>query len=66
MLFTLDASPIFNSFDFTMCNPPFYASQAELEKLASEKEFSPHAVRKLFFPACILALNHVAHPSQAG
>ena len=27
-----------------MCNPPFYSSQAEIEQLAENKDFAPHAV----------------------
>ena len=27
-----------------MCNPPFYSSREEIEKSATEKEFSPSAV----------------------
>lgn len=27
-----------------MCNPPFYSSQAEIEQLAGDKDFAPHAV----------------------
>lgn len=27
-----------------MCNPPFYASEAEIHELAAEKDFSPHSV----------------------
>lgn len=30
--------------DFTMCNPPFYASHQEVLASASAKEFAPHAV----------------------
>ena len=39
-------SPLLGSdtFDFTMCNPPFYSSREEMEKSAAEKEFSPSAV----------------------
>ncbi|KDQ17001.1 hypothetical protein BOTBODRAFT_30380 [Botryobasidium botryosum FD-172 SS1] len=36
----LDQQP----FDFTMCNPPFYASKEEIALLAGAKEFDPHAV----------------------
>ncbi|KAL7412224.1 ribosomal RNA large subunit methyltransferase F-like protein [Mrakia frigida] len=49
---TTKADPIFlpfrldpdASFDFTMCNPPFYSSEAEILELASNKMFTPHAV----------------------
>lgn len=33
-----------DTFDFTMCNPPFYSSREEIEKSTTEKEFSPSAV----------------------
>jgi 23S rRNA A1618 N6-methylase RlmF len=33
-----------DTFDFTMCNPPFYSSREEIEKSTAEKEFSPSAV----------------------
>ncbi|TFK22029.1 hypothetical protein FA15DRAFT_644769 [Coprinopsis marcescibilis] len=32
------------SFDFTMCNPPFYSSQTEIERLKGEKEGLPSQV----------------------
>ena len=35
---------VFFSFDFTMCNPPFYSSADEIENLAKEKATSPNAV----------------------
>jgi 16S rRNA G1207 methylase RsmC len=38
-------------FDFVMCNPPFYASEAEMSQLAESREFSPHAVKMLFIYA---------------
>lgn len=31
-----------------MCNPPFYSSEAEIFQLASNKQFTPHAVRPSF------------------
>ena len=31
--------------DFTLCNPPFYSSAAEIDALAAEKDHSPLAVR---------------------
>ena len=34
-------------FDFSMCNPPFYASTAEATQAAAAKEFLPNAVRLL-------------------
>ena len=34
----------FFSFEFTMCNPPFYSSPEEVAKSASEKDSAPHAV----------------------
>lgn len=39
-------SPLLGSdtFDFTMCNPPFYSNREEIEKSTAEKEFSPSAV----------------------
>lgn len=39
-------SPLLGSdtFDFMMCNPPFYSSKEEIEKSKREKEFSPSAV----------------------
>jgi 23S rRNA A1618 N6-methylase RlmF len=33
-----------DTFDFTMCNPPFYSSREEIEKSTAEKELSPSAV----------------------
>ena len=33
-----------SSFEFTMCNPPFYSSPEEVAKSASEKDCAPHAV----------------------
>lgn len=33
-----------DTFDFTMCNPPFYPSREEIEKSTGEKEFPPSAV----------------------
>ena len=37
-----------------MCNPPFYASEAEIAELAAGKKFAPHAVRSFFPTAPIL------------
>ena len=34
-------------FDFSMCNPPFYASAEEVARSAVAKTFSPNAVRPL-------------------
>lgn len=34
-------------YDFTMCNPPFYASREEVIQSAEAKEFGPNAVRLL-------------------
>jgi 23S rRNA A1618 N6-methylase RlmF len=31
-------------FHFTMCNPPFYSSQEEVNKSAQDKELAPYAV----------------------
>ena len=31
-------------YDFTMCNPPFYASREEVIQSAEAKEFEPNAV----------------------
>jgi len=28
-----------------MCNPPFYVSDEEMQRLTAEKELPPHAVR---------------------
>jgi len=39
-----DANPDTQTFDFTMCNPPFYSSKEEIAQLADAKEFDPHAV----------------------
>lgn len=36
---------VFNSFDFTMCNPPFYSSAEEVERSADGKIAEPNAVR---------------------
>lgn len=33
---------------WTMCNPPFYDSQDEIDRLAGAKELAPHAVRPPF------------------
>lgn len=33
-----------DSVEFTMCNPPFYSSEEEMEQLAEQKELSPSAV----------------------
>ena len=38
----------FFSFEFTMCNPPFYSSPEEIARSASEKDSEPYAVS--FFP----------------
>lgn len=43
-------------YDFTMCNPPFYNSQSEIQKSAEGKEFGPNAVRVTF----IIVLPHKA------
>jgi 23S rRNA A1618 N6-methylase RlmF len=32
-------------FDFSLCNPPFYASREEATQSAAAKEFLPNAVR---------------------
>jgi 23S rRNA A1618 N6-methylase RlmF len=32
------------NFEFTMCNPPFYASAEEVIELAEDKELPPNAV----------------------
>lgn len=37
-------------FDFSMCNPPFYASTEEAARSAATKEFLPNAVRSLILP----------------
>jgi 23S rRNA A1618 N6-methylase RlmF len=37
-------------FDFSLCNPPFYASTEEATQSAAAKEFLPNAVRSLFLP----------------
>lgn len=34
-----------HSVDFTMCNPPFYASQSEIDESLAAKELEPFAVR---------------------
>jgi 23S rRNA A1618 N6-methylase RlmF len=37
-----------SSFEFTMCNPPFYSSPEEVAKSASEKDSAPNAVSFFF------------------
>ena len=37
------------SFEFTMCNPPFYSSPEEVAKSASEKDMEPYAVSIVLF-----------------
>jgi 23S rRNA A1618 N6-methylase RlmF len=36
-----------HTFDFTMCNPPFYSSAEDVTRSAENKEFEPNAVRSL-------------------
>ncbi|TFK38853.1 hypothetical protein BDQ12DRAFT_82541 [Crucibulum laeve] len=52
-LFDLDENDV--SYDFTMCNPPFYASLEEIEELALKKEAKPSAV-------CTGALTEMIYP----
>jgi 23S rRNA A1618 N6-methylase RlmF len=33
-----------HAIDWTMCNPPFYNSQEEIDQLAANKAIGPHAV----------------------
>jgi 23S rRNA A1618 N6-methylase RlmF len=40
----LNSSIFFSSFEFMMCNPPFYSSPEEVAKSASEKDLAPYAV----------------------
>jgi hypothetical protein len=35
---------LFFSFEFTMCNPPFYTSPEEVARSANEKDSVPYAV----------------------
>ena len=44
----LNSFLFFFSFDFTMCNPPFYNSAEDVAKSASEKDSAPYAVSILF------------------
>lgn len=40
----LTSPSVSNSLDFTMCNPPFYASDEEMQRLTEDKDLPPHAV----------------------
>lgn len=51
------------SFDFTMCNPPFYSSFEEVARSASEKELAPNAVSNILFFDLILVNNWI-HPGM--
>jgi len=51
ILFPLDEDRD-STFDFAMCNPPFYGSAEEISRSAEEKELSPTAVGCLFILGC--------------
>ena len=48
LIFVPQPHLFFFSFEFTMCNPPFYSSPEEIARSASEKDSEPYAVS--FFP----------------